>query len=94
MTIKRYAFIFGVTSLLLSCFSCASIVGTPKSPDQILYDRGMDAIEQKKTDVACLTFRTLMNSYPDSEYVSLVRPVTDQSWCSESQGFNDYGKFF
>lgn len=38
-------------------------------PDKILYDRSIEDIENKRFDVARLTLQTLLNTYPDSQYL-------------------------
>ncbi|MGH9804558.1 MAG: outer membrane protein assembly factor BamD [Candidatus Acidiferrales bacterium] len=38
-------------------------------PDKILYERSLEDIENKRFDVARLTLQTLLNTYPDSEYL-------------------------
>jgi len=38
-------------------------------PDKILYERSLEDIKNKRFDVARLTLQTLLNTYPDSEYL-------------------------
>lgn len=40
------------------------------SPDEELFKKGVAAIERQRFDVAAITLQTLINTYPDSEYVS------------------------
>ena len=51
------------------------------SPDRILYERGISALEDQKHDVACLTLQTLINTYPDSDYAITARSVIDHERC-------------
>ncbi len=39
-------------------------------PDQVLFERGMSAVDEGRFDVAKIILRTLVNTYPDSEYAS------------------------
>ncbi|MDR3748640.1 MAG: outer membrane protein assembly factor BamD [Acidobacteriota bacterium] len=54
-----------------------------KQPDKVLYDRAMDAMEHHKYDVARLTLQTLINTYPDSEYVARAKLAVADSWYEE-----------
>lgn len=44
-----------------------------KGPDQVLFENAMSAAQNKKFDVANLTFQTLVNTYPKSEYAAKAR---------------------
>jgi len=44
-----------------------------KTPDQILFDRAMEAMENQRFDIARLTLETLVNTYPDSDYATKAR---------------------
>src|SRR2546423_15203475 len=54
-----------------------------KQPDKVLFDRGMDALKHNKYDVARLTFQTLINTYPDSEFVARAKLGVADSWYYE-----------
>lgn len=54
-----------------------------KQPDKILYDRAMDAMKQRKYDVARITLQTLINTYPDSEFVARAKLTIGESWYQE-----------
>ena len=51
-----------------------------KQPDKVLYDRAMDAMKHNKFDVARLSLQTLINTYPDSEYVARAKLAIGDSW--------------
>jgi outer membrane protein assembly factor BamD len=53
-------------------------------PDKVLFDRGMDALQHRKYDVARLTFQTLINTYPDSEYIARAKLGVADSWYNEA----------
>lgn len=52
-------------------------------PDKVLFDRAMDALQHRKYDVARLTFQTLINTYPDSEYIARAKLGVADSWYNE-----------
>ena len=54
-----------------------------KQPDKVLFDRAMDAMKHNKFDVVRLTLQTLINSYPDSEYVARAKLAIGDSWYAE-----------
>jgi outer membrane protein assembly factor BamD len=52
-------------------------------PDKVLFDRAMDALQHRKYDVSRLTFQTLINTYPDSEYIARAKLGVADSWYNE-----------
>ena len=54
-----------------------------KQPDKVLFDRAMDAMKHNKYDVARLSLQTLINTYPDSEYVARAKLAIGDSWYQE-----------
>ena len=54
-----------------------------KQPDKVLYDRALDAMKHGKYDVARLSLQTLINTYPDSEYVARAKLAIGDSWYAE-----------
>src|SRR5947209_10326596 len=54
-----------------------------KQPDKVLYDRAEDAMKHGKYDVARLSLQTLINTYPDSEYVARAKLAIGDSWYNE-----------
>ncbi len=54
-----------------------------KQPDKVLFDRAMDAIKHGKYDIARLSLQTLINTYPDSEYVARAKLAIGDSWYAE-----------
>ena len=87
---KRCIAIFGVFIVLLALAACSNKrVSNPiasvdsKQPDKILFDRAMDAMKGGKYDVARLTLQTLINTYPDSEYVARAKLAVGDSWYAE-----------
>ena len=54
-----------------------------KQPDKVLFDRAMDAMKHNRFDVARLTLQTLINTYPDSEYIARAKLSVADSWYAE-----------
>jgi outer membrane protein assembly factor BamD len=54
-----------------------------KQPDKVLFDRAMDALKHNKFDVARMTLQTLINTYPDSEYIARAKLAVADSWYAE-----------
>src|SRR5664279_2172795 len=70
-----------------------------KQPDKVLFDRAMDAMKHSKFDVARVTLQTLINTYPDSEYIARAKLAIGDSWYAEggtaamSQAESEYKDF-
>ncbi|HEY7353935.1 MAG TPA: outer membrane protein assembly factor BamD [Terriglobales bacterium] len=54
-----------------------------KQPDKVLFDRGMDAMKHNHFDIARLDMQTLINTYPDSEFVARAKLALADSWYAE-----------
>jgi outer membrane protein assembly factor BamD len=54
-----------------------------KQPDKVLFDRAMDAMKHNRFDVARMTLQTLINTYPDSEYIARAKLGVADSWYAE-----------
>src|SRR5438034_5438731 len=54
-----------------------------KQPDKVLFDRAMDAMKRNQFDVATLTLETMINTYPDSEYIARAKLAVADSWYAE-----------
>ena len=54
-----------------------------KQPDKVLFDRAEDAMKHGKYDVARLSLQTLINTYPDSEYIARAKLAIGDSWYAE-----------
>ena len=59
-----------------------------KQPDKVLFDRGMDAMKHNHFDVARLNMQTLINTYPDSEYIARAKLAVADSWYAEGGSAN------
>jgi outer membrane protein assembly factor BamD len=74
-----------------------------KQPDKILFDRGMDAMKHNRFEVARLDMQTLINTYPDSEFIARAKLALADSWYAEGgsaglaqaeQEYEDFITFF
>src|SRR3954470_20060365 len=54
-----------------------------KQPDKVLFDRAMDAMQHSHYDIARLSLQTLINTYPDSEYVARAKLGVGDAWFEE-----------
>src|SRR5579859_6918109 len=74
-----------------------------KQPDKVLFDKAMDAMRHNRFDVARLTLQTLINTYPDSEFIARAKLAVGDSWYAEGgtaslaqaeQEYSDFIVFF
>jgi len=84
----RYALLLSGLVLLSGCGIKrvpmeAPIVSNSKQPDKELFDRAMNDLEHSHFTVARLTLQTLMNTYPDSEYLAKAKLGVADSWYRE-----------
>ena len=54
-----------------------------QEPDKVLYERAVEDIGKKKYDVARLTLQTLINAYPDSDYLAKAKLAIADSYYEE-----------
>jgi outer membrane protein assembly factor BamD len=54
-----------------------------KQPDKVLFDRALAALKHNRFDVARITLQTLINTYPDSEYIARAKLGVADSWYAE-----------
>jgi len=52
-------------------------------PDKILFEKSLEDIENKRYDVARLTLQTMLNAYPDSEYLAQAKLAIADSYFQE-----------
>src|SRR6476620_5928099 len=76
---------------------------TSAAPDKILYDRAQVDIKKGRHEVGRLNLQTLINTYPDSEYLAKAKLAIADSYYKEGgtaglaqaiQGYKDFGIFF
>lgn len=54
-----------------------------KQPDKVLFDRAMDFMKHGRWDQSRLLFQTLINTYPDSEFIARAKLGVADSWYAE-----------
>lgn len=60
--------------------SASNLLPTGQQPDKILYQRSMNAIDHGRYTVGRLTLQTLLNTYPDSEYLAKAKLAIANSY--------------
>jgi len=81
-----FLLLLGVLSPLAGCFEkkTSRNTTTPSAePDKVLYERGMADLKKGHYAVARLTFETLINTYPDSEYLAKAKLAIADSYYKE-----------
>jgi outer membrane protein assembly factor BamD len=59
------------------------IANNSQQPDKILFDQAIENIEKHRYELGRLTLQTLMNTYPDSEYLAKAKLAVADSWYRE-----------
>jgi outer membrane protein assembly factor BamD len=115
-TSKRLAFLLMMTMfLMVATQSSAQILHKKKKvdkstgadnnvqPDKVLYDRAAEDIKHGKHEVGRLNLQTLINTYPDSEYLAKAKLLIADSYYKEGgtanmtqaiSGYKDFIVFF
>lgn len=115
-TAKRSALFVMTGLILLSATRCdAQILHKKKKvnkstsaentaePDKILYDKAMDDVKHGRHEVGRLNLQTLINTYPDSEYLAKAKLAIADSFYKEGgtanltqavQAYKDFDIFF
>ena len=76
-------------TLLLAAFGCGRspydnpIANNSQQPDKILFDKAIENIERHRYELARITLQTLLNTYPDSEYIAKAKLAIADSWYRE-----------
>jgi outer membrane protein assembly factor BamD len=107
---RRISIVALVCVLLLITAACTNRKATnplgnvaSKQPDKVLFDKAMDAMKHNRFDVARMTLQTLINTYPDSEYIARAKLAVGDSWYAEGgtaslaqaeQEYRDFETFF
>ena len=105
MVLKRFLILsLAVSTLFLGACSNKKVQNPianvdSKQPDKVLFDRAMQAMKENKFDVARMSLQTLINTYPDSEFVARAKLAIGDSWYAEggtaalSQAESEYKDF-
>ena len=59
------------------------IISDSEQPDLDLFERAMNDLERSRYTIARLTLQTLINTYPDSEYIAKAKLAIADSWYRE-----------
>ena len=59
------------------------IANNSQQPDKILFDKAVENIERHRYELARITLQTLINTYPDSEYIAKAKLAIADSWYRE-----------
>src|SRR5262245_18893351 len=54
-----------------------------KQPDKVLYDRSLESLKKGRYQEARTLLETLINAYPDSEYIARAKLAVGDSWYAE-----------
>jgi outer membrane protein assembly factor BamD len=108
--LRRNSFLAALCILVMITAACTNKkavnplanVGS-KQPDKVLFDKAMDAMKHNRFDVARMTLQTLINTYPDSEFIARAKLAVGDSWYAEGgtaslaqaeQEYRDFETFF
>ena len=93
MSIRSFRDAKPISALALMCLLYCGLIGCSpfgemglSHPDEMLFDRAMNAVEQKHFDVAHITLQTLINTYPDSEYADKARSALQDPRIADCTG--------
>ncbi len=74
-------------TLLGGCFAkkkeTAPVAGTSAEPDKVLYNKATDDLKHGRYSTARLSLETLINTYPDSEYLAKAKLSIGDSYYKE-----------
>ena len=104
--VRRIGLAFLMATLAFSVVACHNKkIQNPlanlgsKQPDVVLFDRAMDELKHNKFDQGRMLLQTLINAYPDSEYIARAKLAIGDSWYAEggsaamAQAENEYKDF-
>src|SRR6202050_1938158 len=107
---RRLSLTIALCMLLMIMAACTNKKSTnplanigSKQPDKVLFDKAMDAMKHNRFDVARMTLQTLINTYPDSEFIARAKLAVGDSWYAEGgtaslaqaeQEYRDFETFF
>ena len=104
---RKFSLVFALFFLLISCHKKVETAKAPvvnlNETDKQLFEKAMKDLQKSRFTVARLTLQTLINTYPDSEYLppakyalaeSFYRENTTASQTQAEAEFKDYITFF
>jgi outer membrane protein assembly factor BamD len=88
--VRRTPLIASLAMLLFVTAACTNKkVNNPlanvgsKQPDKVLFDRAMEQMKHNRFDQARMILQTLINTYPDSEFIARAKLAVGDSWYAE-----------
>lgn len=87
--IRKLAIFAALAAALLVSSGCRHKVQNPlanidsKQPDKILYDRAMDSMKHGRYQESRTLLETLINTYPDSEFLARAKLAVGDAWYAE-----------
>ncbi len=87
--VRKSITVLALASALLVVGGCHHKVQNPlanidsKQPDKGLFDRAMDSMKHARYQEARTLLETLINTYPDSEYIARAKLAIGDSWYAE-----------
>src|SRR6476469_1274686 len=88
--VRRFCVVAALAVVMLITSACTNKkVHNPlanvnsKQSDKVLFDRAMDAMKHNRFEVARITLQTMINTYPDSEYLARAKLAVADSWYAE-----------
>ena len=104
---RKFFLILPLSLALVSCGGKKVATKAPTSnldkPDKVLFDRASHDLDKNKFTVSRLTLQTLINTYPDSEFLPQAKYLMAESFYRENSSsslnqaeteFKDYITFF
>ena len=104
---RKFVLVSPLLFLLLSCGGKKVATNAPATdlyePDRVLFERAMRDLKKNKFTVGRLTLQTLINTYPDSEFLPRAKYSMAESFFKENSSsslsqaeneFKDYITFF
>jgi outer membrane protein assembly factor BamD len=83
---RKFWLVIMATTLLGGCLGkkkAAPIAGTSAEPDKVLYGKATEDIKHGRYTVGRLGLQTLINTYPDSEYLAKAKLAIGDSYYKE-----------
>src|SRR5882757_6020274 len=107
--IRKLIISIALSSALLVVSGCHHKVQNPlanvdsKQPDKTLFDKAMDSMKHGRYAESRTLLETLINTYPDSEYIARAKLAVGDAWYAEGgtaalaqaeQEYHDFETFF
>src|SRR5882724_8715030 len=87
--VRKFIAILALSSALLVVSGCHHKVQNPlanvdsKQPDKTLFDKAMDSMKHGRYAESRTLLETLINTYPDSEYIARAKLAVGDAWYAE-----------